>query len=176
MMKKNLLRIALGLLGILVVGQLFRPRLENPATDSSLSVRNYPGVPPEVIATLDRSCFDCHSNEARWPWYSYITPVNYFIANDINAGRRHVNFSEWNNYSSGKLKSALDNIYDQVYNHQMPLASYQWMHPKARLSQADVKMICDWASGEEDRLDQVSEMQSDINKGKENHDAAGTKK
>jgi hypothetical protein len=160
-MKKTLTRIVIGLVGIFVVAQFFRPELSNPPSDPSLSVRNYKGIPPEVVSKMQSVCFDCHSNETRWPWYSHITPVNYLIMHDVNNGRRRVNFSEWNNYSPGKMKSILDNIYDQVYNHEMPLPKYRWMHPEAQLTAAEVKMICDWCSGEEDHLDQVSEMQSE---------------
>ena len=161
MMKNTVVKVLAGVVGLFVVAQLFRPELTNPPSDPSLSITSYRGVPPEVLAKMESVCFDCHSNQTRWPWYSYITPVNYFIASDVNSGRRHVNFSEWNNYSPGRLKSILDNIYDQVYNHEMPLPQYRWMHPEARLTPAEIKMICDWAGGEEDRLDQLSEMQSE---------------
>ncbi len=176
-MRKNLYRIILGILALFVVAQIFRPDLSNPHSDPALSIKSYPGVPPEVIAKMEVACFDCHSNDTRWPWYSHITPVNYLIASDINQGRRHVNFSEWNNYSPGRLKSILDNIYDQVYNHEMPLMSYQWMHPQSKLTAAELKMICDWASGEEDRLDQVSQMQSETKEQEgTDRDATGKKK
>ncbi len=176
-MKRMLVRGLIGLGGIVLVAQLFRPQMTNPTSDPNLSVKTYPGVPPEVLSRLEQVCFDCHSNETHWPWYSYITPVNYLVVKDVNGGRRHVNFSEWNDYSTGKLKSALDNIYDQVYNHEMPLPQYTWMHPEAKLTNADVKMICDWASGEEDRLDQVSDMQSESQQQERTlHDTAGTKK
>ncbi len=176
-MKKALLRILLVLVGLFVVAQFFRPQLTNPQTDPALSIRNYKGVPPEVLTTMEHACFDCHSNETRWPWYSYVTPVNYLIASDVNVGRKHVNFSEWNDYSVGKLKSSLDNIYDQVYNNEMPLPKYKWMHREANLTPAEVKMICDWASGEEDRLDQVTEMEHErTDQQKESHESAGKKK
>jgi hypothetical protein len=176
-MRKILYRILLGLLGAFLVAQSFRPELVNPKSDPALSIKSYPGVPPEVISKMEVACFDCHSNDTRWPWYSRVTPVNYLIASDVNKARRHVNFSEWNDYSPGRLKSILDNIYDQVYNHEMPLKNYQWMHPESKLTGGELKMICDWASSEEDRLDQVSEMQSE-NKGQEkmNYDTTGTKK
>ncbi len=176
-MRKILYRILLGLVGAFVIAQVFRPELTNPTSDPAQSIKSYPGVPPEVLAKMEAACFDCHSNETRWPWYSRITPVNYLVADDVNKGRRHVNFSEWNSYSTGRLKSVLDNIYDQVYNHEMPLKQYQWMHPQSKLTDAELKMICDWASGEEDRLDQVSDMQRE-NQGEEKttNDTTGKKK
>jgi hypothetical protein len=174
-MKKNFLKIVYGFLGLVVVAQLFRPQLTNPQSDAAVSVKNYKGISPQVAATIERACFDCHSNETRWPWYSYVTPINYLIASDVSRGRRHMNFSEWGNYSPGRVKSVLDNIYDQVYNHEMPLAQYKWMHPRARLTDAEVKMICDWSSGEEDRLDQLSEMKSESRNQQEmSHDSTRT--
>ena len=176
-MKKILSRIAIGFLGLIIAAQFFRPELTNPKSDPSASIRNYKGIPPEVVNKMEIVCFDCHSNETRWPWYTYVTPVNYLIAHDVNSGRKRVNFSEWENYSPGKVHSVLDNIYDQVYNHEMPLPKYKWMHPAARLTDAEVKMICDWASGEEDRLDQLKEMQSDKNDQQSvPHDSSGKKK
>ncbi len=176
-MKKTLLRILLTLVGLFVVAQFFRPKLTNPSSDPALSVDNYRGVPPEVLTTMHQACFDCHSNETRWPWYSYVTPVNYLVASDVNNGRKHFNFSEWNSYSTGRLKSVLDNIYDQVYNNEMPLSKYKWMHKEANLSPAQVKAICDWASSEEDRLDQVTEMEREKGEQqKESHESTGKKK
>lgn len=176
-MNKILKRIVPSVVGLFIVAQLFRPELTNPISDPKLSLQNYKGIPPEVFTKMNHVCFDCHSNESRWPWYSYITPVNYLIAGDINDGRRHVNFSEWGNYKPGKLQSILDNIYDQVYNHEMPLKSYRWMHPEARLTEAEVKMICDWASSEEDRLVQEADMRAEMNnEGKANNDSTRTKK
>jgi hypothetical protein len=176
-MKKKSTMTGLGLLGLFVAAQFFRPQLTNPASDPAASIRNYKGIPPEVVSKIEAACFDCHSNETHWPWYSYVTPVNYLVASDVNAGRRRMNFSEWENYSPGRVSSILDNVYDQVYNHEMPLPKYRWMHPAARLTDAEVKMICDWASGEEDRLDQIKQMQSDNNEPqKAIHDSAGTKK
>ena len=175
-MKKKLSRVLLGLFGLFVVAQFFRPELTNPQSDPALSIKNYRGIPSEVIAKMEQACFDCHSNETRWPWYSRVTPVNYLIAKDVRNGRRHVNFSEWNSYSPGKLKTTLDNIYDQVYNHEMPLSKYKRMHSEANLTDADVKMICDWASGEQDRLDQVSEMQSERSATERDKDDTARKK
>lgn len=176
-MKKNLTRIGAVLLGLAVVAQFFRPERTNPPSDPAASVRNYKGIPPEVVSKMEAVCFDCHSNETQWPWYSNITPVNYLIASDVNSGRRRVNFSEWGKYSPGKVRSIIDNIYDQVYNHEMPLPKYRWMHPAARLTDAEVKMICDWASSEEDHLDQQAEMQSETgDQQKVPHDPQGKKK
>ena len=176
-MKRILTITGLGLLGLFVIAQLFRPELTNPPSDPSLSFRNYKGVPPEVLTKMELVCGDCHSNDTRWPWYSKITPVNYLLASDVNDGRRRMNFSEWGKYRPGKLSTLLDDIYDQVYHREMPLGKYVLMHPQAKLSDGDIKMICDWASREEDRLAQEAEMQSEKNEDQQaTNDSARKKK
>lgn len=173
----TLTRVALGTVGLLLLAQFLRPGQTNPTSDPSLSVKNYKGIPPEVAARIESACFDCHSNETRWPWYSRITPVNYLIASDVNEGRRRINFSEWGKQKPGRLMSRLEDIYNQVYHREMPLSKYVLLHPNAALSDADIKMICDWASGEQDRLAQEMEMQNDITPTNPNdHDTTGTKK
>jgi hypothetical protein len=166
-MKKIILRILAGFAGIVLVAQLFQPSHSNPSSDSTLSLKNYKGIPPEVLSKFESSCFDCHSNDTRWPWYSYLTPVNYLVARDVSEGRRHLNFSEWASLKPGKMMSRLEDIYNEVYHRKMPLPIYVPMHPESKLSDADIKLICDWASGEQDHLDQVREMQNQIiqNKG-----------
>ena len=176
-MKKYLVRIAASLAVLAVVAQLFRPELTNPQSDPSLSVKNYKGIPPEVASKLETACFDCHSNQTRWLWYSYITPVNYLIAKDVNSGRKRMNFSDWGKLKPGKLLSLLDEIYTQVYNHEMPDPKYRFLHSEARLTDAEVKMICDWASGEQDRLSEEREMVSEqIQQKGETNDSTGAKK
>jgi hypothetical protein len=176
-MKKTFIRIVTGILGVFVIAQLFRPELTNPQSDPALSVKNYKGILPEVVAKIEKACYDCHSNETHWPWYSYVTPINYLIAGDANNGRKRVNFSEWGKYKPGKLQSVLDNIYDEVYHRSMPLKKYSLIHAEARLTDAEVKMICDWASAEQDRLAQEADMQTEKNEQQEtSHDSTRAKK
>jgi hypothetical protein len=176
-MKRTLLRVALGVVGLVLLAQFFGPSQTNPTSDPLLSVKNYKGIPPEVATRLESACFDCHSNETRWPWYSHITPFNYLIAADVNEGRRRMNFSEWGKQKPGRLMSRLEEIYNQVYHHEMPLSKYGLLHPEAKLSDADIKTICDWASSEQDRLAQEMEMQNDNTPTKPNdNDTSGTKK
>ena len=81
--------------GALVVMQFFRPERANPSTDASASFEAVAKPSPEVVASLKRACYDCHSNQTVWPWYSNVAPVSWLIANDVKEGRAHLNFSEW---------------------------------------------------------------------------------
>ncbi len=78
-----------------------------------------------------RACFDCHSNETRWPWYSNVAPVSWFLQHDVDDGRSKLNFSEWDR----KQKAAKDAV-ETVQKHDMPPAPYLLMHPDAKLSDA----------------------------------------
>jgi mono/diheme cytochrome c family protein len=79
-----------------------------------------------------RACGDCHSNETRWPWYSHVAPVSWFLQNHVNHGREEFNVSRW-----GIGENEGDEAAANVRKHKMPLRSYLWGHPEARLSDAE---------------------------------------
>jgi hypothetical protein len=159
---KRFLRWLAVLVGLLIVAQLFRPERTNPSTEPQYSIRNFPGTPPAVLSRLERSCFDCHSNQTRWPWYSGITPINYLIVGDVEEARRHMNFSEWGTMKTFKIQSLLDRISDEVSGRDMPLERYLLLHPDASLSDSDITMISNWTDAEQDRLaDSVGTGQND---------------
>lgn len=101
-------------------------------------------TPPEVQAILERSCYDCHSNQTRWPWYSRVAPVSWLVASDVHEAREHLNFSAWDSYSGDKRREFREEIRENVEEGEMPLWFYLPMHPKARLDTADVKRISRW--------------------------------
>ncbi|HXE91429.1 MAG TPA: heme-binding domain-containing protein [Terriglobales bacterium] len=150
---KKLLPRALMVLGFLfVVAQLIRPERTNPASDPARAVHARLAVPAEVSAVFERACRDCHSNQTRWPWYSHVAPVSWLVVDDVNHGRRHVNLSEWASYGHTEADEILDEICEEISDGGMPLRSYRWMHPEARLSQADVRLLCDWSRKQRQRL------------------------
>ena len=101
-------------------------------------------TPPEVHAILERSCYDCHSNQTRWPWYSRVAPVSWLVASDVHEAREHLNFSAWDSYSTDKRREFREEIRENVEEGEMPLWFYLPMHPKARLDAADVQRISRW--------------------------------
>jgi hypothetical protein len=112
------------------------------------------GVPvdPVVRAALSRACQDCHSNATRFPWYSRIAPVSWLIRRDVSAGRQHLDLSRWDEYSKVRRERLLSEIANQVEDREMPLRSYLWMHPAARLSDEEVHAIFRWSQAERIRL------------------------
>src|SRR5712691_1086291 len=85
-----------------IVIQSYRPAKTNPPVDPSQSIEAQLNVPPQVAAILDRSCNDCHSNKTRWPWYTNVAPISWFVIGHVDDARKDLNFSEWGNYDKDK--------------------------------------------------------------------------
>jgi hypothetical protein len=135
-----------------VVSQFFGQAKTNPATDASQSIESRLQVTAQVAAIFERSCNDCHSNKTRWPWYSNVAPVSWFVIDHVNHGRRHLNFSDWGRYTSRDVDGMLKEICQEVKAGEMPLSSYTPLHPGSKLSTEDVKVLCDWTAAERTRI------------------------
>jgi hypothetical protein len=136
MTKRRLLFIVLGL----VVAIQFVPVHKNnpPVTTEA------PG-PPEVRAVFERVCFDCHSNQTDWPWYSHVAPVSWLVAHDVEEAREHLNFSEWDSYPAEKQHRLREEVWEEVEEGEMPLWFYTPLHLVARLSDKDKELIRLWS-------------------------------
>lgn len=102
-------------------------------------------IPGETRALLERSCYDCHSNETAWPWYSRIAPASWLVARDVARGRDELNFSEWGDYSVGRREHKLEEVEEMVEIGKMPLRIYLPLHPDARLSEDERRDLIEWA-------------------------------
>ena len=138
-MAKWLKKLAVGVIAVLVVVQFVPVPRVNPTE------RGLPPAPSEVHALLQRACYDCHSNETRWPWYSQVAPMSFLIASDVTEGRRELNFSTWNRYEKRRKTRKLKEIAEQVEKGKMPQWYYVSLHPDAKLSAADRELIIKWA-------------------------------
>lgn len=101
-------------------------------------------VPANVAAILKVSCYDCHSNNTRYPWYSELQPGAWFMARHIKKGKEELNFDEFNNYSERRKKAKIKSIISQIEKDEMPLKSYRMMHGNARLSADKKKELLDF--------------------------------
>ncbi|MGH9928294.1 MAG: heme-binding domain-containing protein [Pyrinomonadaceae bacterium] len=136
----------------LVIAQFFAPAKTNPASDPTQSIESRLQVTPQVAAILDRSCKDCHSNKTRWPWYSNVAPVSWFVIGHVNEGRQNLNFSEWGRYTQSDVDGLLKKMCREVKGGDMPLSTYTPLHPGSKPSADDVKTLCDWTNAERSRL------------------------
>ena len=146
-MPRRIRRAAIALLIVAALAQLIRPPRTNPVADPASSLSAMRPVPAHVADVLDRACRDCHSNDTRWPWYSHVAPVSWFVIDHVDHGRSHFNYSEWNRYSQADAESLLERVCKLARLGTMPLPSYTWMHGRARLSPGDVAALCSWTSG-----------------------------
>jgi hypothetical protein len=162
-MKRALKIIAIVLFVAFVAIQFIRPDFTNPPIEAAKTLEATAQVPADVEAILTRSCTDCHSNATVYPWYSNIQPSAWFLADHIKEGRRELNFSEWGTYNDKRKKRKLEEICEQVETKEMPLPSYLWIHRGARLSDDEIKKICDWTKSESAKLP-IAEPQNEPNK------------
>lgn len=145
-------RLVLGLLIVAAGMQLFRPDRTNPPVTAAQTLQATATVPPDVDAVLKRACYDCHSSETRWPWYSAVAPMAWGVAGHVTEGRAEMNLSDWGAYPSRRRVALLEKMCDEVREGRMPLKQYLWLHRDATLSEADWKSVCDWSMEEADRL------------------------
>jgi hypothetical protein len=104
-------------------------------------------APPEVMKILRASCYDCHSNATKWPWYSEVAPISWFIADDVNSGRRHLNFSEWEKYNDTRKEKKLESILEEINTGEMPLKAYTYLHPGSELDLTQKETVKAWITG-----------------------------
>jgi hypothetical protein len=132
-------KILLAAGALFVAMQLVRCSRDNPPVTGEIQ------APPAVKAILERACYDCHSNETVWPWYSQIAPVSWLIHHDVEEGREHLNFSEWTALPADKRAHKLEEIQElAVEKSDMPLPYYLPVHSGARVSDADKQTLKAW--------------------------------
>jgi len=138
--RKTLLRIAAIPLGLFLLIQFLPVERSNPPVESKVQ------APPEVMSILERACYDCHSHETRWPWYSWVAPVSWVVSNHVGQGRQRLNFSRWPASDHETQINLYREINREVSTMAMPLTSYQRLHPEARLSVDDRQQLLDWSA------------------------------
>jgi Haem-binding domain len=106
-----------------------------------------PDAPAPIIRLLNRACYDCHSNQTRWPWYSFVSPASWLVSRHVAEARRHLNFSEWDAYVSDPdtVSHKLAEVADQVASGKMAPWYYRLMHPDARLKPDERQALVRWA-------------------------------
>ena len=154
----SIIRKALfGLIAVVVIIQFFRIDKTNPQVDPSLDIINLVDANDEIKGILSTSCYDCHSNESIYPWYTNVAPVSWWIKKHIDEGRDELNFSEWGNYSIRRKDHKLDEIIELVDEDEMPLKSYLLAHGDASLSAEQKAQLVNWANAVREELGYVPE-------------------
>ena len=137
-MKKTKKRILILVVVVIIAIQFWPVDRTNPPVISDIQ------APEPVKQVLHMACYDCHSNETKWPWYSYIAPVSWMIADDVHHARSHFNFSEWNSMPASDRPYVIERMGKAVESGGMPLWTYRLMHSAARLSEEQKNLLKDW--------------------------------
>jgi hypothetical protein len=136
------LRIIAGVLIAAFIGIQFRTvERTNPPVHGDFN------QPAEVKEVFQRACYDCHSNETKWPFYSYVAPFSWLVVKDVNEGREELNFSNWQRMSGVKQSKKKKEIWEEVDEGEMPFWYYVPLHPEAKLSEQDKDIIRKWSRG-----------------------------
>ncbi len=144
-------KIIIGLFVILIAIQFVPVNKTNPPVSQDFQ------TDPSVKKLFKRACYDCHSNETRWPWYSHFAPVSWYVADDVKDARSHYNFSEWDKYDTKKQQKIFDAIKEEVEDREMPLKSYRLLHHDAALTDAEILTIKQWAESQTPVKNQIDE-------------------
>ena len=142
---KRIVLIAVVVVIVLALAIQFVPvERTNPPVEADLI------APPEVTAVLRAACYDCHSNETQWPWYSHVAPVSWLVASDVEEARKHMNFSRWGSFEVRKQARLQEEIWEEVSDGEMPPLMYRAAHPGGRLSDAQRATLRAWVPAEDD--------------------------
>ncbi|MCB9223257.1 MAG: heme-binding domain-containing protein [Crocinitomicaceae bacterium] len=137
-MKKKIL---IALLIILVGIQFIRIDTTTNEMDPNQDFLALTNAPKEVSDLMHNACYDCHSNETKYPWYSQIAPISWWVGHHIDEGKHHLNFSEWGSYEPKRADHKLEECVEEVEHGEMPMDSYTWMHSDAKLSDEEKEML-----------------------------------
>jgi hypothetical protein len=147
-MKKKFRIIGIGLITLFIIIQFFHPDKYNSAIDPAGDLIQFASPPDQVATLLKNACYDCHSNQTVYPWYGRISPASWYMDRHISKGREKMNLSEYGNTEKSDGIGLLVKICEEVEDGSMPLKSYRLLHKKARLTQEERSLICDWTEKE----------------------------
>lgn len=137
-------KVIIVLIVVFVFIQFFRIDKTNPPVNENLDFIHIKNTSASTAQILKNSCYDCHSNESEYPWYTNISPFSWLVKNHIDEGRKHLNFSEFATYDIKRQLHKLEEAVEEVERGKMPMESYLIVHQDARLSAAQQKELTDY--------------------------------
>lgn len=155
--KLSLKKIGIAFIVLFIVIQVFRINKTITPVNEQTDFMAVTQTNPEVAMILKNACYDCHSNQPTYPWYTSVAPVSWWIKNHINEGSKHLNFSIWQTYTVKRKDHKLEECVEMIEEGEMPMNSYTWMHPEAKLTDAQKLLLIDWFKAEKAKLNYVAE-------------------
>jgi hypothetical protein len=138
-------KIFLFLLLALIIIQFIHPKPNKASGDQPNHIGKVHVIPADVESIIKKACNDCHSNNTRYPWYSNIQPVDWWMDNHVKDGKKHLNFDDYSNRSLRYQYHKMEETIEMVKEGEMPLNSYTWMHKDAKLTEQEKNKLIDWA-------------------------------
>lgn len=145
-------KILIVLLVIFVLIQFYRPARNLASQQQPNDISQVYAVPENVHTILNKACYDCHSNNTRYPWYAEIQPVRFFLDDHIDEGKRELNFHEFKTFAPRRQYIKLEGIIKQVKEDEMPLSSYTLIHTDSKLSDIEKQSLMSWAQNIRDTM------------------------
>lgn len=151
-MKKILIYILLGIAIVFVIIQFIPNDLPENNSDFSNDIVQNEIVPNDISAILHTACYDCHSNQTIYPWYSKVAPVSWLVAKDVREGRDEMNFSDWGKLKKRKKVKLLKKIAEEVEEKKMPLKKYTVIHNDAILTDTEINSLISWTKNKAKKI------------------------
>ncbi|MDP4261090.1 MAG: heme-binding domain-containing protein [Bacteroidota bacterium] len=145
-------KIFIFLLLVFIVIQFFHPKPNKASGEQPNFIGKLYAIPEDIKPILEKACNDCHSNNTRYPWYSNIQPVDWWLTKHINDGKRHFNFDDFTGRTPRYQYNKLDELVEQVKAGDMPISSYTWIHKDAILSAGEKTSLINWAEAMRDSM------------------------
>lgn len=139
-------KILLALLLVFIAMQFVRPARNSSKAVQTADMVTHFNTPANVAGILKTSCYDCHSNNTRYPWYANIQPIGWLLANHVKDGKEELNFNEFTTYSKRRQLSKLKSVQNSIKDGSMPLSSYTLLHTDAKLSEDSKASIILWTA------------------------------
>jgi hypothetical protein len=129
---------------VIIAIQFIRIDKTNPPVEEKQDYVAMTHAPAKIRSILKKACYDCHSNEVVYPWYSNVAPVSWYIKEHVNQGREYLNFSEFGKYNPYQKEHIVARLPGVLERRTMPLQSYIWLHKEAELSPEENKILSEW--------------------------------
>jgi len=146
-MIKLIIYTFIAILVVLFIVNSIPVKMSNPPITSDIK------TPNNVKNILRESCYDCHSNETIWYWYTEFAPISWLIARDVNEGRSYLNFSTWDKYSTTEKKELLAESIETIQEGEMPMKIYALMHPEAEINKDELNVLITWINKEYGKIE-----------------------
>ncbi|MFN4284901.1 MAG: heme-binding domain-containing protein [Lacibacter sp.] len=162
-------KVLYGLAAVLVIIQFIRPKPNKAEGPQPNNIETVVALNDEVKGIFAKACYDCHTNNTKYPWYSMIQPVGWWLQNHVNEGKQHFNFDEFATYTPKKQKHKLEEIIETITKGEMPLESYTFIHRDAKLTPSEINAVKQWVQQSMARYPSDNpEQQTDNEKKEEN--------